>query len=206
MTWPDHLLTLAEFDELPEDNSRRYELQEGVLQVTPKAAGFHQFVLTRLSAALDRALPEGWAAISEPEVVIAETFPPTVRVPDVIVVSLDRVLERPAKLHAQDVVLAVEVLSPGSQRADNIVKRAEYAEAGIPAYWSLDIRERPTLSAQRLVDGVYKTDSDGPGVFMTEHPFDLRIDLDALGTRVVPPEAGVIPGTVPVLSCAYPPG
>ncbi|MFC7342354.1 hypothetical protein [Saccharopolyspora griseoalba] len=38
-----------------------------------------------------------------------------------------------------------------------------------------------------MVDGVYKTDSDGTGVFTTEHPFDLRIDLDALGTRVVPP-------------------
>ena len=45
MTCPDHLLTLEEFDQLPEDNSRRYELQEGVLQVSPKAAGFHQFVL-----------------------------------------------------------------------------------------------------------------------------------------------------------------
>ncbi|MFC7342355.1 Uma2 family endonuclease [Saccharopolyspora griseoalba] len=65
---------------------------------------------------------------------IAGTFPPTVRTPDVIVVSLDRVLERPTKFHAQDVVLAVEVLSPGSQRADNIVKRAERAEAGVPAY------------------------------------------------------------------------
>ncbi|QUG99647.1 hypothetical protein HUO13_01510 [Saccharopolyspora erythraea] len=35
---PDHLLTIEEFDELPEDGSRRYELQEGVLQVSPKAA------------------------------------------------------------------------------------------------------------------------------------------------------------------------
>ena len=186
MTWPDHLLTLPEFDELPEDNSRRYELQEGVLQVTPKAAGFHQFVLTRLSSVLDRVLPEGWAAVSEPEVVISKTYPPTVRIPDVIVVSLDRVLERPAKFHAQDVVLAVEVLSPGSQRADNVVRRTEYAEAGIPAYWILDIRSRPALAAHDLVDGVYKMVSDGTGVFVTGNPFDLRIDVDELATRIVP--------------------
>jgi hypothetical protein len=32
MTWPDHLLSLAEWDELPEDVSRRFELVEGMLQ------------------------------------------------------------------------------------------------------------------------------------------------------------------------------
>ncbi|SFT03093.1 Endonuclease, Uma2 family (restriction endonuclease fold) [Saccharopolyspora flava] len=186
MTWPDHLMTLAEFDELPEDNSRRYELQEGVLQVTPKAAGFHQFVLTRLSAVLDRILPEGWATVSEPEVVIQQTYPPTIRIPDVIVLGLDRVLEKPVRYHAQDVALAVEVLSPGSKRVDNLVKRAEYAEAGIPFYWILDIADHPRLIAQRLVDGVYKEDFNGTGVFMTGEPFDLRIDLDSLATRIVP--------------------
>ncbi|GAB3673327.1 Uma2 family endonuclease [Saccharopolyspora tripterygii] len=186
MTWPDHPMTLAEFDELPEDNSRRYELQEGVLHVTPKAAGYHQFVLTRLSAVLDRILPEGWAAISEPEVVITRTYPPTVRIPDVIVLSLDRVLEQPTRFHAQDVALAVEVVSPGSRRVDNLVKRAEYAEVGIPFYWILNITDRPRLVEHRLIDGVYKETFNGTGVFMTEQPFDLRIDLDALGTRIVP--------------------
>jgi Uma2 family endonuclease len=185
-TWPDHLLTLEEFDQLPEDNSRRYELQEGVLQVTAKAAGFHQFVLLRLGSALDQKLPQGWAAVSEPEVLLNEKWPPTLRIPDVIVLSLERVLERPTRFHAQDVVLAVEVLSPGSQRADKLVKRAEYAEGGIPFYWILDIRSRPTLAAHRLVDGVYKEEFNGTGIFLTDEPFDLRIDLDALGTRIVP--------------------
>lgn len=27
MSWPDHLLTLEEFEQLPEHNSRRYELR-----------------------------------------------------------------------------------------------------------------------------------------------------------------------------------
>ncbi|MEV4647579.1 Uma2 family endonuclease [Saccharopolyspora sp. NPDC049357] len=124
--------------------------------------------------------------ISEPEVVITRTYPPTVRVPDVIVLGLDRILERPTRFHAQDVALAVEVLSPGSRRVDNLVKRSEYAEAGIPFYWVLDITDQPRLAAHRLVDGVYEEDFNGTGVFMTGEPFDLRIDLDALGTRIVP--------------------
>ncbi|MEB3369595.1 Uma2 family endonuclease [Saccharopolyspora mangrovi] len=186
MSWPDHLMILEEFEQLPEDNSRRYELQEGVLHVTPKAAGFHQFVLTRLSAVLDRILPEGWAAVSESEVVIQQAYPPTIRIPDVIVLGLDRILEQPVRYHAQDVALAFEVLSPGSKRVDDLVKRAEYAEAGIPSYWILDVADQPRLTAQRLVDGVYKEDFNGTGVFMTDQPFGLRIDLDALRTRIAP--------------------
>jgi hypothetical protein len=38
VAFPDHLLTLEEFTQLPEDNSRHYELQEGVLIVRPRAA------------------------------------------------------------------------------------------------------------------------------------------------------------------------
>jgi hypothetical protein len=35
MPGPDHLLTLAEWDALPEDTSRHYELAEGVLVGRP---------------------------------------------------------------------------------------------------------------------------------------------------------------------------
>lgn len=186
MTWPDHLLTLEDFDALPEDNTRRYELQEGVLHVSPKAASFHQFVLSRLISVLDQTLPQGWVAIGEPEVLITGRYPPTVRIPDVVVLGLERVLEKPARFCAQDVVLAVEVLSPGSERADLLVKRAEYAEGGILFYWILDIRSRPILSANRLVDGVYLEEFSGTGSYDMVQPFDLKIDLDALGTRAAP--------------------
>ncbi len=53
MTWPDHLLTLDEFAELAEDDTRRYELQEGVLHGTPKAAGLHQRIVGALTTTLN---------------------------------------------------------------------------------------------------------------------------------------------------------
>ncbi|MGH3686111.1 MAG: hypothetical protein ACRDRE_12035 [Pseudonocardiaceae bacterium] len=37
-SWPDHLLTLTEWDTLPEDTSRRCGLVEGVLLVVPRPA------------------------------------------------------------------------------------------------------------------------------------------------------------------------
>src|SRR5262249_40767745 len=57
-SWPDHLLTLAEWDALPEDASRRYELVEGVLLVVPRPTPLHQLVMLRLGGELDRQLPD----------------------------------------------------------------------------------------------------------------------------------------------------
>jgi Uma2 family endonuclease len=36
------------------------------------------------------------------------------------------------------VLLAVEIVSPGSEGVDTVTKRAEYAAAGIPQYWVVD--------------------------------------------------------------------
>lgn len=36
LTWPHHLLTLADWDNLPEDNSFHVEVAEGILIVAPR--------------------------------------------------------------------------------------------------------------------------------------------------------------------------
>jgi hypothetical protein len=51
------LMTLDEWVALPEDNAYRYELQEGVLLVSPRAARRHQLAAQRLSQQLDGHLP-----------------------------------------------------------------------------------------------------------------------------------------------------
>lgn len=183
MSWPDHLLTLEEFEQLPEDNSRRYELQEGVLHVTPKAASLHQRVVGALVARLNEQLPAEWEAVPDVEVVLARTWPPTVRIPDVVVAASSLIDENPARLHAQDVLLAVEVVSPGSSQTDRVVKRHEYAGAKIPHYWVLDLDEPVTLTEDRWHDGLYKTHFDDGGTFLTGEPAELTIDLDALVRR-----------------------
>lgn len=40
---------------------------------------------------------------------------------------------------AADALLAVEVLSPGTRRVDLVMIRSEYADAGIPHYWIVDL-------------------------------------------------------------------
>jgi hypothetical protein len=45
---PRRLLTLADWEALPEDNSTHYELQEGVLVASPRPARPHQKALAQL--------------------------------------------------------------------------------------------------------------------------------------------------------------
>ena len=50
--------------------------------------------------------------------------------------------------------LVVEIVSPDDPERDRIVKREDYAEAGIPEYWIVDPREQ-TITVLRLEDGRY---------------------------------------------------
>ena len=64
------------------------------------------------------------------------------------------------------------------------VKRSEYADAGIPHYWVVDLGEpddRPQLTAHHLA-GEFGYADAGPvvGDFTATEPFPVRIDLDAL--------------------------
>lgn len=54
---PGSLMTFDGWTALPEDNTYRYELQEGVLLVSPRAARRHQLAAQRLSRQLDGQLP-----------------------------------------------------------------------------------------------------------------------------------------------------
>jgi len=48
-------------------------------------------------------------------------------------------------LRASEVLIVVEIVSPGSVRMDNKTKRHEYADAGIPHYWILDVDKPVSL-------------------------------------------------------------
>jgi Uma2 family endonuclease len=179
--WPDHLLTLDEYDALPEDNTRHYELQEGILLVTPRAVPVHQRVAKRLIDALERQAPYGWEMFGDVEVLLQSTFPSSVRAPDVVVVPDDPANETTARFNADQVVLAVEVISPGSRVTDTVTKPAQYAAAGIPHYWVIDLDGDLALTAYRLAGDLgYRMLPTVTKRFITTDPFPLDIDLTSL--------------------------
>ncbi|MGH3772878.1 MAG: hypothetical protein ACRDRW_16055 [Pseudonocardiaceae bacterium] len=72
---PGSLLTLEEWVALPGDNTHRYELQEGVLLVSPRPGRRHQLAAQRLSRQLDEQLPADWESVLDLEVVVRAEHP-----------------------------------------------------------------------------------------------------------------------------------
>jgi Uma2 family endonuclease len=122
--------------QLPEDGNR-YEVVHGELLVTPSPRALHQRVQLRLAAALLDYLrnePVGEAFISPADI----SWGPDILVqPDLFVVRLDEA-RTSDWARMQHLLLAIEVLSPSSARADRFTKRRLYQEVGVPAYWLVD--------------------------------------------------------------------
>jgi len=121
---------------LPDDGNR-YEVVHGELLVTPAPRLWHQELVGRLCAALRVYLtsePLGLVLNSPADI----SWGADVLVqPDVFVVPLEE-----ARLQdwsqIRHLLLAVEILSPSSLRADRFTKRRLYQARGVPLYWMVD--------------------------------------------------------------------
>jgi Uma2 family endonuclease len=147
----DRPLTVADLDLTPDDGCR-YELDDGVLVVSPAPMPIHQRVLHRLGVLLDAACPPEFEIVPGPGVEMSEI---NYRIPDLVVVRAasiaitDRNVTRPPEL-------AVEIASPSTASYDRNRKKAVYAEFGIPAYWIVvPDSEEPSLTAFGLTSGSY---------------------------------------------------
>jgi Uma2 family endonuclease len=70
------------------------------------------------------------------------------RIPDLTVWA--RPQPRRVWLALADLLLVIEIVSPGSEAMDDVVKRREYARAGIPRYWVVDRDAAQTVTLYRL--------------------------------------------------------
>ena len=184
---PDHPLAAVEYLEIGEVEPGYTELAEGRLELSPSAIPGHGIGAFELGVQLRPHLPAELRIILDMDVdlqLATADAPGTVRRPDLIVVRRDgarRTRREGGLLRASDVVVAVEFLSPSSQRLDHMVKRGEYADAGIPHYWIVDLDEPVSLLACHLA-GEFGYMDGGPvtGTFRTTEPFPAEIDLDAM--------------------------
>ena len=126
---------------LPDDGNR-YELIDGMLLVTPSPILLHQRAATLLWQALEQYVSRyglGEVLTSPADL---ELEPETIVQPDVFVTPLvDGELPR-RWTDVRGLLLAVEILSPGSRRHDRVTKRAFYARVEIPEYWIVDLEAR----------------------------------------------------------------
>lgn len=175
-------MTLDQFFALPVDNTFRYELADGELHVNARPVQHHLRAAHRLVQQLNQCLPGGLEAFAEPDVVVKpDQAKGRVRIPDVVVTLSEWRDER--RLAVDEVLLAVEIISPGSWREDLIVKPVEYAEAGIQHLWIISLTDGPvTLAPYRLVEGdrYYRQYRPLTGVVDLDVPWPLTLDLDFL--------------------------
>jgi Uma2 family endonuclease len=84
-------------------------------------------------------------------------------------------------LMVADVVAAVEIISPGSRNVDLHVKPFEYAEAGIPHYWVVDLDPpAPSITVFGVGapgDGYVESQRGVIGKLVVSEPFPLTIDI-----------------------------
>jgi len=133
--------TAEELARLPDDGIR-YEIVDGELLATPAPTWLHQRAVRELVARLQPfAREHGFDCLFAPaDVPFSRT---TVVEPDVFVVPLLADGSHPMNFaEAGRLLLAVEVLSPSSARADRRVKRAAYLANGVPDYWIVDTANR----------------------------------------------------------------
>lgn len=121
----------------------RYETVYGELIVSPSPRPSHQVVVARLLVALTTYLAHQsvGVAMASPADISWGRDDVSVQ-PDVFVVPIDQA----RTLHATNawpvvrhLLLAVEVLSPSSVRADRFVKRRLFQDMGVALYWIVDV-------------------------------------------------------------------
>jgi len=184
---PAHLLTVGEYAALGEDDSGRSELMEGNLVMSPSPSPDDNMAALRIAVQLLPQLPQDLEVITDVDIdleLAPADQPGFSRRPDVIVVrrsARQRVRIEGGLIRASEMLVVIEIVSPGSRRTDNVVKRAEYADAGIPHYWIVDIQEPVSLLACHLTDKFGYLDAEVVGgTFTSTEPFSINLDLGDL--------------------------
>lgn len=184
--WWRRPLTVAAFLALDEVEFPA-EVAEGRMIMIPPPLPRHSWAGYQLAVAVNAVAPEGYRAVPEVGVDLELApldQPATVRVPDLVVARTEafkRVDEGGGLLRARDVLLAVEILSPGSQRTDRVVKRDEYADADIPHYWIVDLDPPVSvLTHHRAGEFGYTNGGEVTGTFRTSEPFEFELELARL--------------------------
>jgi Uma2 family endonuclease len=133
--------TVADLAGMPDDG-QRYEVIDGQLFVTPAPALRHQDAIMSLALLLApyvKAQSIGHLVVAPADV----TFSPRRGVqPDLFVARLVEGRRPRESSDIRGLLLAVEVLSPSSARADRVVKRALYRDEGVDEYWVIDLENR----------------------------------------------------------------
>jgi Uma2 family endonuclease len=146
------LWTEEQYLRLTDQTNRFIEFTEGSVEVLPMPTRKHQaisrFLFLAFLACVQRL---GGTVFYAP--LRVRVAPGRFREPD-LVLLLDVNDPRNQNAFWLGADLVVEIVSPDYVERDTVLKRADYAEAGIPEYWIVNPDEE-TITVLKLSDGVY---------------------------------------------------
>ncbi|MBI3824952.1 MAG: Uma2 family endonuclease [Candidatus Rokubacteria bacterium] len=169
-------LGYVDFERLPSNDGKRYEILDGELYVTPAPTPWHQ----RLSKRLLRRLEDYFEARG-----LGEAFHAPIDVylsqydfvePDLVVVADPAQITDKAIVRAP--LLVVEILSPSSRAQDRGIKMRRYADLGVAHYWIVD-PDAERIECRRLAGRDYGLVTEASTPDTLTHPDwpELVIDL-----------------------------
>jgi Uma2 family endonuclease len=124
------------------DTNRLVELSNGCLEFLPMPTVFHQLIVKYLFHLLDHFV----RTQSIGEVLFAplriRLWEAKIREPDVIYLRPERMRNPKKPPNGADLVMEVVSGEPDDRERDLVIKRKEYAKAGIPEYWIVDPDEK----------------------------------------------------------------
>jgi Uma2 family endonuclease len=180
---PEGGYTADDLDRIP-DLPPRTELIDGSLVFVGPRKYSHSLTTDLLVHALRQQIPGELRVRRQMTIVVDRHNRPE---PDLIVIRRDAV---PAVHHdetfyrAEDVVLAVEVVSPESTSRDRKRKPLLYAEAGIPYFWLVERSPvgHPAIHCYELdrVGGTYVLTGIHHDHLKLSAPFTIDIELTAI--------------------------
>jgi len=173
--------TTDDLDELPEDGRRR-ELIDGVLIVSPSPSAMHQTLAGRLMVALEALCPAEFNVTQAVEIRVNRRRS---LIPDVLVTTDEAAARGPSRFSPHEVVLVVEIVSPGSQTMDRFAKPALYAEAGIPFYWRIETVDGIEVHTHRLdvSTGTYVENGLFTTLIDVGEPWPIKIPIGRITPR-----------------------
>lgn len=190
-------ITVEIWRNLPADFRRQVEVVHGQAVRCDTPGQAHQTAVRRIASLLEAAASDAVATHPSAclevgtgcDVTLWEVPASTIRRPDVTLHDCARGGHRP--LPASCARMVVEVVSPGSDRVDQVDKMGEYASAGIPFYWLAWIADNHVASIDiHVLDhlvGAYRhfrTLTPEDQVSVVEVPMRIKVPWSQLSALV----------------------
>lgn len=179
--WMHEQVTAERYATWSAEQCAGIEIVDGMVLVSPSASKRHNRLARLLANALDAAAGPDWNADTDFDVRLQDV-PLNNRRPDVTVYRAETIDVTPTR--PEHVLLVVEVVSPGSETTDRVVKTDQYAKAGIQFYWRVEqaVTGAPLVYTYILDPAVgrYRDGDVFAGIVKLTAPFPIEIDLGAI--------------------------